>query len=173
MASPITVLRGMIYVTTGTVDGNTITQDDGKAVEIFSPKIEFDLQNKIFKNPRPVASGDTGIIVPYDLIIDLKNIIRVILVTGILEDESGESAIEKRDNLINMMESQRGLKLLWGLSGNYRTIFGETDTDKIFVEKVKFTETAGKAGDADKAGDPGPLHKIEVQINFLVGKDVA
>ena len=42
-----TIISGNVYVTTGTVSGNTITHDTNKAVEIFSARIEYNYVNAI------------------------------------------------------------------------------------------------------------------------------
>ena len=162
-----TIRDGNVYVTTGTISGNTITHDTNKAVEIFSARIEYSYINDIagimFK-----SRGNTDTNVPRR-IRDLKKITKVITVTGILDDETSLRGITKRQNLLNMGEFERGLTLVWG-RGNYRTLLDasadiasddlDATTGGVFVLKMRFRETAGIYGTLVSTSDPQPSYKI-------------
>ena len=151
------------------VSGNTITHDTNKAVEIFSARIEYNYINDIggfgFK-----SRGDTPTDKPRK-IIDQKKIQKVITITGILDDESDLRAITKRNNLLNIAENERALTLVWGISGNYRTIFDPSDDKGVFILKIRFRETAGIYG-VPVSADPQPLTKHNIEIQFITGKDI-
>lgn len=165
------IIPGTIYVTTGTISGDVITHDANKAVEIWADKIDYDYQNTIGAIPIPVSKGKRGTKDVETRARDLKIVIISLTVNGSLADDSSESANTKRDNLLSMAKTEGGMKLLWGPSGNYRTIFGNTSTDKVFITKMAFTETSGTQGEA-VASDPQPFRKIDIIINFLIGKDI-
>ena len=165
------IIPGTIYVTTGTVSGNVITHTANEAVEIWSDKIDYDYQNTVAGLPIAISKGLRKTKDVETRAIDLKIVIISVTVNGGLNDDEGESATIKRNNLLTMAKTKGGLKLLWGLSGNYRTIFGNTAIDKVFITKMTFTETSGIQGEA-VTGDPQPFRKIGIIINFLIGKDI-
>ena len=141
------------------------------AAEIFSARIEYNWVDEIggiaFK-----SKGGTDEDKPRR-VIDLKKITKIITITGLLDDETSLRAITKRNNLLNIGEFQRALTLVWGI-GNYRTIFDPvSDANKVgvFVIKMRFRETAGIYGVA-VASDPQPFTKNDVEIQFVVGKDI-
>ena len=166
-----TIIPGNFYVTTGTVSGNTITHDATKAVEIHSAKIDYDVANAVSNLPIPISKGNRGTTTPFERVIDLKRINKVVTVQGKLADDTAESGNTKRNNLITMLEDDGGVTIVWGPSGNYRTIFGDTANDKAFFTKIGFTETSGTYGEA-VVGDPQPFRKIDVQVQFIMGKDL-
>ena len=175
-----TILPGNVYVaslidkdgdSTGSISGNIITHVANRAVEIFSARIEYNYLDEIggiaFK-----SKGSTDEDKPRR-VIDLKKITKIITITGLLDDETSLRAITKRNNLLNLGEFQRALTLVWGI-GNYRTIFDPvSDANKVgvFVLKMRFRETAGIYGVA-VASDLQPFTKNDVEIQFVVGKDI-
>jgi len=164
-----TIVDGSVYITTGSVSGNTITHDANKIVEIYSAVIEFGYINKIGdisfkgKNDRPDDLPP--------LIQDLKKIQKVITVTGVLDDEANLRSITKRNNLINMGEFDDALTLVWGIDGSYRTLFSPTDNKGVFILKINFKETAGIIG-VNVTGDSQPMTKREVTAQFITGQDI-
>jgi len=140
------------------------------AVEIWSPKIEYDLDNQLINIPIPVGKDSVGTKTPYSRVIDLKRIGRAISVQGSLNDDADESATTKRNNLISLLEDKKGLSAIWGsFRSNYLTQFGYSSITKIFINKIKFTETAGIYGEAVE-GNPQPFRKIDVQLQLISGK---
>jgi len=170
-----TIIPGNVYVTTGTISGDVITHTSKNLVKIHSSRIEYSYINNlinpgVFKDP-----GDRTEVLGR-IIIDLKDIKKVITVTGFLDDEPAVSGNTKRNNLLDMGENQGELTLVWG-TGNYRTIFIPKHNLNppqfgVFILKQLFTESAGIAGSA-VSGDPQPLRKINVVAAFLVGEDTA
>ena len=168
------VIPGCFYICTisGTsINVDTITHNPKGAVEIFSAKIELDLTNPIGVIPISISGGNVGEKVPMSLIMDLKRIKKTINVQGVLADDAAESGTAKRDNIISIMENTKGFMVLWGPSGNYRTIFGNVGDIKVYFDKMKFTETSGNYGEA-VTGDAQPFRKIDVQLQFTIGKGV-
>ena len=175
-----TIVNGNVYVASlhdkdgnlisgSSIDGNTINHRTNKAVEIFSARVEYNYVNAIggflFK-----SKGQTETDKPRN-IKDLKKIQKVITITGILDDESDLRAITKRNNLLNIAENERALTLVWGISGNYRTIFDPSDDKGVFILKIRFRETAGIYG-VPVSADPQPLTKHNIEIQFITGKDI-
>ena len=168
------IIEGCIYITTGNVkssDTNVIESSANETVEIWSDKIDYDYQNTVAGIPITVSKGLRGTKDVETRAIDLKLVIISLSVNGQLADDTSESANTKRNNLLTLAKTKGGLRVLWGLNGNYRTIFGNTNTDKAFITKMTFTETTGIQGDA-VTGDPQPFRKIGIIINFLIGKDI-
>ncbi len=165
------IIPGTIYVTTGTVKEDVITHTANETVEIWSDKIDYDYQNAVGGIPIPIPKGRRDDKEVETRARDLKIITISLTVNGGLNDDESESATKKRNNLLTLAKTKGGLKLLWGPSGNYRTIFGDTNTDKVFITKMTFTETSGVQGNA-VTGDPQPFRKIGIIINFLIGKDI-
>ncbi len=163
-----TITPGNVYMTTGTISGNTINHDTNKAVVIFSARIEYNYINKIggfgFK-----SKGNIDDDKPRN-IRDMKQIQKVITVTGLLDDETSLRAITKRNNILNMGEFDRSLTLVWGI-GNYRTIFLPSENKGVFILKARFRETAGIYGEPVIA-DPQPFTKHDVEVQFITGKDI-
>ena len=175
-----TIVNGNVYVAAihdkdgnptspGSISGNTINHPTNKAVEIFSARIEYNYVNSIggfnFK-----SRGSTNTDKPRK-IRDLKKIQKVITVTGVLDDQTSLRGITKRNNLLTMGEFDRALTLVWGIDGNYRTLFSPDDDKGVFILKIRFRETAGIYGVA-VSGDPQPLTKHDVEIQFVTGKDL-
>ena len=163
-----TIVPGNVYVTTGSVSGNTITHDANKAVEIFSARVEYNYINKIggfgFKSKGNIDDDKPR------RIRDMKQIQKVITITGLLDDETSLKAITKRNNLLNLGEFERALTLVWGI-GNYRTIFLPSADKGVFILKMRFRETAGIYGEPVIA-DPQPMTKHDIEIQFITGKDI-
>jgi hypothetical protein len=84
------------------ISGNTITHDANKVVKIDTTKIDFNFDNAVTVIPIPVSKGNRTSKTAYARAIDLKRIKEVVSVQGFLADESGESAITKRNNLLTM-----------------------------------------------------------------------
>ena len=167
-----TIENGNVYLTNGTVSGNTITHNTNEAVEIFSAKIDYDSNNELQSEPIPLSKGNRGVKTVHERVIDLKRFKKAITVQGLLVDEASESATAKRNNIISLAENKGGLRLVWGTDGNYRTIFGDSNTDKVFIQKFKFTETTGYYGDVDVTAESPPERKIDIQLILVIGKDL-
>lgn len=177
-----TIDPGNIYVAwldwtpdTLPISGNTITHTANKVVKITTTKIDVNLDNSISLLPIPVSKGGRGANTTYARAIDLKNIKEGITVQGYLADETNESAITKRNNLISLGKDNDALTVVWG-QGNYQTLWRpnqnapKTDTG-VFIQKVMFTETAGIVGEA-VSGDAQPDRNIAIQITLVRGKDM-
>jgi len=180
-----TIVNGNVYVAAlhdqdgniisgSNIDVNTINHRTNKAIEIFSARVEYNYVNELggygFK-----SRGDTSTDKPRT-IRDLKKIQKVITVTGILDDESALRAITKRNNLLNIAEFDRSLTLVWGLNGQYRTLFfpvkdtNDRTSGGVFILKMRFRESAGIYG-TTFASDASPFTKYDIEIQFITGKE--
>ena len=166
-------IEGNLTPSNAGINDNTITHNTDDAIEIFSGRIEYNYINDIggygFK-----SRGQTETDKPRR-IRDLKQIQKVITVTGILDDTSNLRAITKRNNLLTLGEFRRVLTLVWG-TGNYRTVFFPTrDSNNklingVFILKMRFRETAGIYG-VVVSGDAQPFTKHDIEIQFITGKE--
>lgn len=175
----VSIDAGNIYITTGTVDGPPVTTITGTYVKIATTKIDYNLNNPIAVLPIPVSKGGTPALQdneqdPVQRAIDLKMIKETLAVQGFLEEETGERAITKRDNLLNFAKRERALKIVWGL-GNHQTLWQPEEDEKdgtgVFITKMVFTEVAGQVG-VGFTGDSPSERSIAVQIQFIRGKDM-
>ena len=164
--------NGNVYFTTGTVSGNTII--GGTTVRIRSTKLDHNYDNTIAVIPIPLSKGNRDSKTPFSRAIDLKRIKEAITVQGFLEDESGESSVTKKNNLLTIGKTGGALTLVWGQSP-YQTIFtadGDPEINTgVFINKMTFTETVGIMGDL-VTGNPQPERNIGIQIQVIRGKDI-
>lgn len=180
-----TVINGHIYITTGTVSGNTITHDTNEIVDIWSEKIEYDYNNDLKIRPIPESKGNRGKI-PISQIVDIKSITEVLSVQGHLIDEDGSSAKTKRNILLNLAKSinlvdntKSELTIVWGTTDatNEQTVWTKNTAGRehgVFVNKIKFTETGGYVGEvvSTTADVNPPERKIQIQVQLVRGKDI-
>lgn len=172
-----TIDAGNLYVTDGSISGNTITTTGSEIViQIQTTKIEYDLEGGVVVISIPVSKGNRGTQTPYARVIDLKRIKEVVSIQGFLVDESDSRALTKRDNLISLSKSGGALTIVWG-QDNYQTIWKPDDDPETntgaFITKTKFTETAGSLSDEGGfSGDPPPEKNIAINIQFVRGKDM-
>jgi len=165
-----TIVDGNVYITTGTVSGNTITHNTNELVVIHSTKIDQNLTNEIRVRPITVSKGRTGE-EPVTQIVDLKIITESLNVNGVLDDETNESANTKRENLVNLAKLKRELTVVWGTTP-YQTIWKQEAKKRgVFVQKIIFTETSGIIGENVTAASQ-PDRNIALQINLVRGKDI-
>ena len=168
---------GNVYITSGTVNLNTIT--GGTTVRISTTKLDYNYDNQINLIPIVGSAGTRGDNrdnnqEPYARAIDLKNIKEAITVQGFLEDEISESAITKRDNLLTLGKTGDALRIVWGQSP-YQTLWEPKDNPKdgtgIFINKMTFTETVGIIGESVSV-NAQPERNIAVQLQVIRGKDL-
>lgn len=159
---------GNVYITTGSISGNTIT--GGTTVKIHSTKIDYNLDNAIIAIAIPVSKGNRGE-TPYARIVDLKRIKELIAVQGFLIEETPTRAITKRNNLIALSKTGNALSVVWG-QGNYQTVWKPgTSPYGIFIQKFQITEVAGQIGEGF-TGDPPPERSLAINITLIRGKDM-
>ena len=172
---------GNVYITDSRLitDMDITTNSSQKVVKIASTKLDYNYDNQIGVIPILVSSGRRGELKdadqePFARAIDLKRIAEAITVQGFLEDESGESAITKRDNLLTIAKTGGALSIVWGI-GPYQTVW-KTETNAkdgtgIFISKMTFTETVGIIGEGVSV-NPQPERNIAVQLQVIRGKDL-
>tara|TARA_Y100000310_G_scaffold190777_1_gene190771 strand:+ start:1820 stop:2353 length:534 start_codon:yes stop_codon:yes gene_type:complete len=176
MATPIetTIEDGNLYITTGSVSGNTITHDANKAVEIFAAKIEYDYQNTSPVRPIALSGGKVGLQDPIAMNTGVKMVVEVATGQGILIDDGDSTAVQKRDNLLTMAKLHKELVVVWGTTQSGQTLWKRDNDNKRYgagITKIKFTQTAGKYGET--TGDTTGERKIDVQIQLTRAKDVS
>tara|TARA_R100000501_G_C2586799_1_gene88112 strand:- start:280 stop:828 length:549 start_codon:yes stop_codon:yes gene_type:complete len=178
-----TVNRGDAYITDGVVTHSgtttTITTTGTQIVVHIIPttKIDYNYDNNIVSIPIPVSLGDRAKL-PLNRIIDLKRIKESITIQGFLEDSSGSSAENKRDDLLTLGKHRGELTVVYGhkyTTNNYQTIFERNSVGRgVFILKMGFTSTAGKVG-LDVGGPTNEEtgeRNIGINITLLRGRDM-
>ena len=176
----VAIEKGMVYITSGAVSGDTIT---GGITVVIDADTKFDenLVNEVIEFNIPVPPGAPSTTqAPESQLIDLKKIKHVVTVQGTFATDPTTTAFEKK----------RNLKILSGYGGTLEDsqMVGQTkktgyvtvirgidanDSQERWVGniiKVQFTETPGKVV-ADGATDikTDVVHAVQVQI--AVGKE--
>jgi hypothetical protein len=179
----VAIDAGNVYITDGTVSGNTISvSGNQKVVKIDATKIDYNLNNAVTVIPIPISRGNRGN-TPYSRVIDLKRIKEVISIQGFLPNEPNESDITKRNNLIYLAQKGGELTVVWGKdysTNKYQTLMRPppSGTDQnlrgVFIMKLMFTETAGYMGEeVGGATNEEPSERnISVQVQLVRGKDM-
>ena len=91
-------------------------------------------------------------------LIDLKKLIQIIEVNGVLEDETAQSSLAKKVILETMLASAKSFTLAWGTGAKAQSYTGD-------IVKSEIRELAGRVG------DEGSQNKtFEVMLQFGVGK---
>ena len=179
-----TIENGHFYITTGTVDGNTITHNTNELVDIWDTKIDYNYDNSIGILITNISTGDAGDEKPTK-VKDLKRITESLAVLGYLIDEDGNSAKTKRNNLLTLATSRnlddalnkRALLVVWGTNTavNEQTIWRPSDIlGGAFIQKIIFSETGGYVGEAvsTTADVNPPERQIGITIQLVRGKDI-
>lgn len=172
------IIDGNVYITTGSVSGNTITHDTNKLVKIHSSKIEYNYINEIKIRPLPETKGTRGE-EPETQIMDIKNITESITVTGVLDDEATDSSFTKKQNLVEMGKKNGELTLVCGTTP-YQTLWKPDSANKkhgVFIQKMSIPETAGIVGEAvttDPSGGSTAQAETNRAITIILvrGKDI-
>lgn len=174
-----TIVDGNVYITTGSVSGNTITHDTNKCVTVHATKIDQGYDNQLNSIPTPQSKGNRPN-TKSARVIDLKRFNEAITINGFLEDEAGEAALVKRNNLLSMAKNNGELTLVFNKTP-YQTLWtpgNPTVIDRgVFIRKMDFSFTAGLLGDTvttdpDGGSNAQPETSISVQLNVVRGKDM-
>lgn len=171
-----TIEEGNLYVTTGTISGNTITHNSGKCVEIFSANIEYDYQNEEAIRSLPVSGGQVGTKEPVAFSTGIKMILEVISSDGALLDDDDSTGIQKRDYLLDMAKKEKELKIVFGTTQGGQTIWqrsgsGDSEVFGAAIVKMKFRQTAGKR-DNTTSGTPY-FKKYDINIQLKRAKNIS
>ena len=114
-------------------------------------------------NTTPVSSTP----VPKTFNIDIQQLKQVITITGVLTDETSNTAIDKIDRLEKIMTNAKELTLTWKVSRQSDTI---TITKKGSIVKVKITELDGRYGDtATYAANSLIDKRFDIIFQFAIG----
>ena len=170
-----TIEPGNFYITTGEVNTtkDTIDHDSGKAVEIFSPLIEYTLIDQSKVRPIPMQGGNVGTDEPVAFNTGLKVIIETARAVGVLVDETGETAKAKRNNILSMIKNDKELTIVWGTGADRTLWFRDVDNREhgVGVSKVRFSEKAGKYSISPT--DTSPFRKIDIDITVIRSKNLS
>lgn len=141
--------------------------DGSNSVDILFNKLEhdYDKQLTIIAIPKNTDANNacpetTETKNPLNFNIDLQRLKQVITVTGYLEEESGTTALNKKDALEVMLSGTGNLTLEWNIGS---TTITKTGT----VIKCKITEMAERIGDQHPATQGKSLM---IQLQFGVGQ---
>lgn len=175
-----TIDAGSFYVTTGTISGDTIT--GGTTVRIDTTKVDYNFDNnELTILPMPTSKGNRSGASQTDkektTIVNLLRVKIIISIQGMLIDDSTDSSLAKKNNLITLAELGHGVSIVWG-----KTTIADDQTESkqqkyeynsstgygAFVQKMMVTETAGQYTDGTKVI---PEKKFDVQISFVIGTE--
>ena len=149
-------------------DTTTATISRGSySADITFNKLEHDFNKDIgilaipkSTDPDNSAPISTGVLNPLNYLIDIGKLKQLITISGWLLEETGSSALTKKDNIESIL-SDSGLVTLQWLVGT------TTITKKGNITKCKVVEVAGRIGD----GHPSTQNKgFEVMLIFTVGQ---
>ena len=167
----ISIDNGNLYITSGSVSGNTIT--GGTTVQIQTTKNDYNYNNNVAVLPITISKGNRTSKTAYARAIDLKIINEAVSVQGFLIEELTSRAIDKRNNLITLGKTGGGLTMVWG-QGNYQTLWEPgTSPYGVFIQKMMITEIAGQiVTESGFTGDPPPERSLAIQVTLIRGKDL-
>jgi len=149
------------FVTTGTVSGDTIT--GGTTVKISTFSVDFDYAKDLIDIPLPVPQDQRGSTDPQRLLIDLLQVKQAITVNGVLTDEASISALEKKNNLLNIANSGGTCTVVWGKSAD-----NQQQKYTVNINKMKFSEKVGAIKEDESVT---PYRKIGFTGVFVIGVD--
>lgn len=145
-----------------------LTASGFTSVTIWCTKLDHNFDKPLFdiqipRNDQSMTSQTK----PATWIVDIGRVKEIITVQGMLIDETTESALTKKWNLIKLMRYSKAVTISWGTGNN-----AQTDKDKNVdivgnINKVMFTETAGIIG-SQQAGYYSEKN-FAVQFGFIVG----
>ena len=168
-----------MYITTGTVSGNTITHDSNKCVKIHTTKGDENYDNQANVIPIPVAPNLVGTTNPFSKVVDTKKITEAFGVQGELDNEAADSSFQKRVNLISMLKNNKELTFVTGTTP-YQILWtpnAANNGNGVSIVKMQFTHTAGYVGDEvttdpDGGSTAPPETSISCQLQLVRGKGV-
>jgi len=136
------------------------------SVEILATRIETNLDKGVqiesvpkstdSNNKTPASNSD----MPLNMNIDLKKLKNIITITGILLEETAESALTKADNLMRIMGEGGTLTLQWKVGTT-------TLTRKGTITKASIAEEPFRVGNEHPTTQ---LKSFSVKIQFSAGK---
>ena len=141
----------------------TLSATDFTSVKVWCTKMDHNLDKNVVAIPvaRQKAAMVSGALsVTY--LIDLGRVKEIIVVQGILYDETTESAQEKKDYIIDMARNCRAVTITWGTGSREQEYTGN-------ISKIGVTETAGIIG-LQKTGYESEKN-FAVQFSILIGED--
>lgn len=166
----------VVYITNGTVSGNTITYSTidptvsgTRYVDVDAIIIEDSPTKEPIVLPIPVSPNDQerkgGSNTGTTWIIDLIKIKRIITVTGHLSDDGTTSAFDKKQNLIKIMQYGGTFTLVWRDTSN--------NQEKHTVNAMKYGIKEMPSAFEDSGSGPASTSKYgyDVMLQFIVGTD--
>jgi len=133
-----------------TITGGTIVSDsfvsEGVSVDIWTTKLDHNLDKPLISVEKPRSAtdkkedADAGLPEGWEsYLIDIGKVKEMITVQGMLIDETTESALEKKKNLMRIFGNHDSIQITWGTGNNAQTYAGSGT-------KCMVTETPGIIG---------------------------
>ncbi len=117
---------------------------------LITRQIEHIMDKQILQLPVPKQGGLV-------FNIDIVRLKEVITITGILEDTDSESALTKKNNLRNLVQTAGSYTLAWGTEATAQSYTGS-------IQKISIKEMSGRVG------EEGNQNKtFEVTLSFFPG----
>src|SRR3990167_3997828 len=140
-------------------------------VNIWCTKIDHNFDKPLFDIQVPsTKNNQESQVKPKTWIIDIGRVKELITVQGMLIDESTESAVTKKWNLVKMVRYGGGtITISWGTGNNAQTDKDKNEAIEGDILKLGVTETAGIIG-IQESGYFSDKN-FAVQLSLLVGKD--
>jgi len=139
----VSVDGGNVYVFVGSIDASDVitgTNDDNDIVQISTVSVKHNFQKQITSLDIPVSFinqvRNGGSSTPLTYLIDLLRIKRLITVDGWLDDEASQSALTKKNNIINLCQRGGNVQVVWGQNSTSTRQLYSGNFDKFEVAEV-------------------------------------
>lgn len=182
MTEDVTVDAANVYLTDGAIavgSGTTITYTavsnsssvtGTRYVKISTEKLEESYDNKVIQLTMPISAGNRTSKAPSTRIYDFKMITHTISFSGYLEDESTDTLLNKKKNLLILAGASSDIKrggviaLVWGQG------LTKYQQYAAIIQKLKIGEEPGII--TDTPSNPTIKRHMPVTITLLVGTNL-
>lgn len=171
-----TTLDGEFYVTNGTLDNQSspttiTTTGTQKVVKISATQIEHSFEKSVISFQVPIRKNDQqrngGTGEPITQIIDILKDKETVSVRGVLAQESGSTALSKKNDLKTIIERGGTFTIVWGVTSTAQVM--EANLIKWQCREVVGEQVIGGGNQAVAHADL--VRKFEIDAQFLVGTD--
>jgi len=171
-----TIQDGYVYLTTGTVSGDTIS--GGTTVDIYVTGIEHQIDKKLGIREWYISKGNATERDPVTYIRDRKKIRHTIVIKGYIVSDATETRQDKFNNLNYIIGNGTGagnrragtFTVVWGTQSS-----GNRYTYSVNLDKISIKDVMEEGELKDAAGNTipgeGKYSKFEVTMNLIVGVD--
>lgn len=149
-------------------DTHIVNLTDGtNEIDILIVKLEHDYDKQLVQlsvprstDPSNTAPETTGTLNPLNLNVDLQRLKQVITVTGYLLEDTGDTALNKKDALEIILSNSGLLTLSWKIGTTTISKYGN-------IIKTKVSEVAERIGDLHPTTQ---AKSLMIQLQFAVGQ---